>query len=256
MKNYLFTIFLLFVLTTKAQNNANYIKTSQDLLTRIVNGKSYEKEVTILEKSTLNDLIAQLPKDKDKKAFWINIYNAFIQIHLNKNPSLFEDKGSFFKTKRIKIAGEVLSFDDVEHGILRKSRCKISLGYLRKPFRAKWERKLRVDEIDWRIHFVLNCGAKSCPSVAIFTLDNLNNELDYMVTNYLKEHTTFNSENKTASSSALISWFRGDFGGKSGASKILKEYNITPVKPKNLKFNDYDWTLYLNNFKELPKNLN
>lgn len=256
MKNYFFSIFLFLTYALTAQNNVDYIKTSQDLLTRIVNGESYEEEISILEKSTLTNLLTQLPKDKHKKAFWINIYNAFIQIHLNKNPSLFDDKGSFFKTKRIKIAGEILSFDDVEHGILRKSRCKISLGYLRKPFRAKWERKLRVDDIDWRIHFVLNCGAKSCPPVAIFSLDNLNNELDYMVTNYLKQHTTFNKENETASSSALISWFRGDFGGKSGAREILKNYGITPTKPKKLKFNDYDWTLYLNNFKGLPKNLN
>lgn len=253
MKNYFFTIFLFFVFAIKAQNNQNYIKTSQDLLTRIVNGESYEKEVAILEKSTLNDLITQLPKDKDKKVFWINIYNAFIQIYLNKNPSLFDNKGKFFKTKRIKIAGELLSFDDVEHGILRKSRCKISLGYLRKPFRSKWERKLRVDNIDWRIHFVLNCGAKSCPPVAIYSLENLNNELNYMATNYLKNHTTFNKKNETASSSALISWFRADFGGKSGARKILKNYEITPTKPKKIKFNNYDWTLYLNNFKELPK---
>ena len=202
--------------------------------------------------TNLTDLTNQLKTDKEKIAFWVNIYNAFIQISLSENPKLYKNKGAFFSEKRIKIGGENLSFDDIEHGILRKSRIKISLGYLRKWFRPKWERKLRVDNVDWRIHFALNCGAKSCPPVAIYTVDNLENELNFMTKAYLQEQTTYNADTITATTSVLMSWFRGDFGGKNGAKKILFNYKITPEKPKYLDFKTYDWTLFLGNFRTIP----
>jgi hypothetical protein len=209
--------------------------------------------VLILSKSSLNDLVLQLNTDTQKKAFWINIYNAFIQISLSENPNLYEDKGTFFSEDRIKIAGEFLSFDDIEHGIIRKSRMKISLGYLRKWFRPKWERKLRVEQIDWRIHFALNCGAKSCPPVAIYSTEKLDKELDFMAEEYLKEQTTYNTATKTASSVALMSWFRADFGGKCGAKKIIFDYGVTSEKPKKLDFKTYDWTLLLGNYRTIPE---
>ena len=236
-----------------AQQNINYLKVSQNLLQHVMNEESYTDEVLILSKSSLNDLVLQLNTDTQKKAFWINIYNAFIQISLSEKPKLFEDKGAFFSEDRIKIAGEVLSFDDIEHGIIRKSRMKISLGYLRKWFRPKWERKLRVEHIDWRIHFALNCGAKSCPPVAIYSSEKLDKELDFMAKEYLKEQTTYNAATKTASSVALMSWFRADFGGKCGARKIIFDYGITSEKPKNLDFKTYDWTLLLGNYRTIPE---
>jgi hypothetical protein len=249
-----FLIFILFFLVFKinAQQNINYVKVSQNLLQHVKDQEPFENEVLILSNSSLNDLVLQLETDAEKKAFWINIYNANIQISLTKNPKLFEDKGTFFSEKRIKIAGETLSFDDIEHGIIRKSRMKISLGYLRKWFRPKWERKLRVHHIDWRIHFALNCGAKSCPPVAIYSSEKLDNELNFMAKAYLKEQTSYNSDTKTASSSVLMSWFRGDFGGVSGAKEILLNYGITSEKPKKLDFKTYDWTLLLGNYKKRP----
>jgi len=218
MKQLFLWILFLSTILLNGQNNISYGELSKNLLQNIIDGKPYDKEVNILSKSTLDELVTELKTDKQKIAFWVNIYNAFIQISLTENPKLYDDRGVYFKTDRVKIAGQVLSFDDIEHGIIRKSRWKLSLGYLSKPFRAKWETKLRVKNIDWRIHFALNCGAKSCPPVAVYT-----------------------------------SWFRGDFGGKCGAIKILKAYKITPEKPKKLDFKSYDWTLLLGNYRTIPK---
>lgn len=238
----------------KAQEIINFNKVSQDLLQNIIDKKSFEKEVEILEKSTLNALTTQLKTDVEKIAFWVNIYNSFIQISLTENPEEYNNRGAFFGKKRVKIAGENLSFDDIEHGILRKSRIKISLGYLKKWFPAKWEAKLRINgKIDWRIHFALNCGAKSCPPVAVYSPEKLNKQFNFMTTEYLKEKTTYNKETKTATSVSLFSWFRGDFGGLSGAKKILETYKITSEKPKNLDFGTYDWTILLGNFKTIPE---
>ena len=253
MKSFAFLFFLFFTTFNYSQEKIDYQTVSEDLLTNIINKKSYENQVRILANSTLNELENQLKTDTQKIAFWVNIYNAFIQISLSESPKLYENRGSFFSDERVKIAGELLSFDDIEHGIIRKSRCKLSLGYLRKPFRPKWERKLRVDEIDWRIHFALNCGAKSCPPVAIYSPEKLNEQLDFMTKEYLKEQTDYNKESKTATSVALFSWFRADFGGKSGACKILYQYKITPEEPKKLNFKDYDWTLMLGNYRFFEK---
>jgi hypothetical protein len=252
MKQFLILLFFLSATISKSQNNIDYQKVSKELLSNIIAKKSFQNEIDILSKSTLDELQNQLKTDQQKIAFWVNIYNAFIQISLTENPDLYNDKGAFFSEKRVKIVGETLSFDDIEHGIIRKSRMKISLGYLRKWFRPKWERKLRVEDIDWRIHFALNCGAKSCPPVAIYSVENLEKELDFMTKAYLKEQTSYNSDDKTATSVALFSWFRGDFGGLKGAKNILFEYKITPEKPKNIDFKTYDWTLLLGNFRTIP----
>ncbi|PWG05911.1 DUF547 domain-containing protein [Polaribacter aquimarinus] len=250
-----FLLILLFFSSTYifSQEKINYESVSQQFLQNIIDKKPVDKQVYILEKSRLKELVNQLKTDHQKIAFWVNIYNAFIQISLTQNPKLYDNRGAFFSNKRIKIAGETLSFDDIEHGIIRKSRMKISLGYLRKWFRPKWERKLRINgDIDWRIHFALNCGAKSCPPVAIYSSKNLNKEFDFMTTEYLKEQTTYNKVTKAAKSVALFSWFRGDFNGKSGACKILKKYKITPKEAKKIEFKNYNWTLLLGNFREIP----
>lgn len=251
-KQFFYSIIFLSSFFLNSQEKVSFTKISKDLLTNIKDTKSIENELKLLSESNLPDITTQLKTDKEKIAFWVNIYNAFIQISLSENPKLYEDKGAYFSEKRIKIGGEILSFDDIEHGILRKSKIKISLGYLRKWFRPKWERKLRVDKVDWRIHFALNCGAKSCPPVAIYTVENLDKQLDFMTKAYLVEQTSYDTSSKTASTSVLMSWFRGDFGGKNGAKKILFDYKITPEKPKNLDFKSYDWTLLLGNFRTIP----
>ncbi|MGY8908387.1 MAG: DUF547 domain-containing protein [Flavobacteriales bacterium] len=178
MKQFLLGVFFLSAFQINAQNKVNYSEVAQDLLQNIMAKKSYEKQVNLLAESTLEDLVSELNTDTKKLAFWLNIYNSFIQISLTENPKEYKDRGAFFKKERVKIAGEILSFDDIEHDIMRKSRVKISWGYLRKYFRPKWERKLRIDgDLEWRIHFALTCGPKSCPPVALFSAENLDKEL-------------------------------------------------------------------------------
>ncbi len=87
---------------------------------------------------------------------------------------------------------------------------------------------------------------------AIYDVENLDNQLDFMTKAYLEEQTSYDSVSKTASTSVLMSWFRGDFGGKNGAKKILFTYKITPEKPKRLDYKTYDWALLLGNFRTIP----
>ena len=227
------------------------IEASQKLLQLQKEGKSAQKIIDFFEKTSFEDIQTEIKTNNQKLAFWVNVYNGFIQYSLKKDSTQYDNRREFFNKEWIKIAGETLSFSDIEHGIIRRSQSPIGAGYIRRWFRPKWERKLRVDKRDWRVHFALNCGAKSCPPVAIYDPEKLDAQFDYMTTTYLKEQTTYNKETRVAKSVSLFSWFRGDFGGKRGARKILKKYEVTPVKPKSIKFTTYDWTLLLDNYREI-----
>ena len=110
---------------------------------------------------------------------------------------------------------------------------------------------MRVDQRDYRIHFALNCGAKSCPPVGIYSSAQLDAELDYMTTRYLKNNTSYNSEKNTVNTTTLFNWFRGDFGGLDCAKEILKKEGLVPSSDVKLDFNDYDWTLLTNQFVDI-----
>ena len=99
MKLFIYTFFFLISSSVFSQEKVNYQKVSEVLLQNIIDGKSYKKQVKILEKSTLNEIIHQLSTDTQKIAFWVNIYNAFIQISLSENPDLYKNRSAFFLMK-------------------------------------------------------------------------------------------------------------------------------------------------------------
>jgi len=234
-----------------AQQKNELIIASQQLIELQKQEKSVEHIVEMFSKTTLEDITSKITTNNQKLAFWVNVYNGFIQYTLAKKPELYEDRRAFFSEERIRIAGEVLSFGDIEHGIIRKSQSPIGAGYIRRIFRPYWERKLRVDKKDWRIHFALNCGAKSCPPVATYSPEMLDSEFDFMTRNYLEEQTTYDPETRIVKTVSLFSWFRGDFGGLRGAKRILNRRNIVVSKPKKIQFTTYDWTLLLGNYREI-----
>ncbi|MDP5230262.1 MAG: DUF547 domain-containing protein [Cellulophaga sp.] len=200
--------------------------------------------VEILEKSLLTDT--------QKLAFWVNVYNGYIQIVLSENPESYNDRGAFFKKKQIPIAGDILSFEKIEHGIIRKSQWPLGLGYIRKWFPNKLERKLRVENRDYRVHFALNCGAKDCPPVAIYEVDKLDAQFSKGTEIFLKGTSTYEKDSKKLIVTPLFSWFRGDFGGKKGVKNILKEFKIIPTtKNIDIAYKNYDWTLDLDNWTDL-----
>jgi len=196
-----------------------------------------------------DNLQSELNDDKKILAFWLNIYNTNVQYILKKDPAKFNDRGAFFKAKQITIAGEVLSFDIIEHGILRKSKSKLSLGYISKIRVSKFERKMRIKRVDPRIHYALNCGALSCPPIVPYHSLVIDKELDVSVKDYLEKYCIVGE--KEIQLPVLFSWFRADFGGKRGIRKFLIYYGIIQKDAgnKELKFLDYNWTLALNPYK-------
>lgn len=244
-------------MNVKNELNASVDNNALDLSVQLLEAARHDRPHEAIQQELatidLKALSEQLNTDTKKKTFWINVYNANIQLLLSDNPELFEDRGKFFSTPRVTIAGKALSFDDMEHGIIRGSQSKLALGFLPKLFVDSYEKKLRVSKRDGRIHFALNCGAKSCPPVAIYKADQLDRQLDESSRRYLNETTTFEAAENKAYVTALFSWFRGDFGGLDGAKEdYLKKYDaIPPDSNPTLSFKDYDWTLDLGNYIDL-----
>lgn len=222
---------------------------SQELLMAAKLEEATDSLIEILKNLPVTSF-RQLSTDSEKKAFWINIYNAFTQILLSKDAKKYQKRNSFFGNKQITIAQTKLSLDDIEHGILRHSKIKWSLGYFNKIFPGKFERENRVKKVDYRIHFSLNCGAKSCPPVAFYTAKGLETELDQATKSYLKGESDYNKETNVIYLPAIMGWFRRDFGGKKKMITLLRTIGIIPKNNKpTIHFKKYDWNLFLKNYQ-------
>lgn len=238
-------------------DDISYAKLSIQLVEAVKDDKPVDDITRKLASADPEELKKDLDSESKKKAFWLNIYNAYIQILLKDNPELFKDRNSwfgynFFSSPQITIAGKELSFDEIEHGIMRRSKIKLSLGYLDKWFPDEFVKEFWWDEVDPRIHFALNCGAASCPPVAVFNPRRVDEQLDITTRRYLEKTTDYDAKDSVVEVNRLMSWFRADFGGKEGAIKMLKEYDIIPKDADpNITFKEYDWTLDLGNYQDI-----
>ena len=201
-------------------------------------------------------VLAAALDDDARLAFWLNVYNASVQDYLAQEPRLFEERGlvprrPIFRRELLTIAGESLSVDDVEDGILRRSQSGVGLGYVPRLRQSRFERRHRVGDVDPRIHFALNCGAASCPPVLAYTAADVDAQLDASTRSYLDTEVTYDASTRTATVPKLFSWYRGDFGGKAGIKRFLREHDAVPASGRlSLAWADYDWTLKLGHYAD------
>lgn len=176
-----------------------------------------------------------LVDDNSKKVFWLNLYNAYFQ-RLGKSDSTIDL--SIFKEPIISIADTMISFDDLEHGILRANS-----GY-------SFE-NLAVSEVDYRIHFALNCGAKSCPPIAFYNYKELDSQLENATKLFLIQTSTLNSEDKVINVSEVMDWFLEDFGGThESLLTIVGSYLDQDLTGYTVQFDPWDWTAQFANFAD------
>jgi hypothetical protein len=227
------------------ENFSNLLSLSGDLLLNV----KMKSDLRVIEQKlrsiSMTEMFCQLYTDEEKQTFWINIYNAYYQILAS---SVKTQRKSIFSKKEIFIAQTLFSLDDIEHGILRKYRWKKSFGYLPNPFASFLIRKLAVKEIDYRIHFALNCGAKSCPPIAFYALKKINNQLDEAMHAFIESETTIDTKNKIIFASKLMYWYQGDFGGLKGVKHTLKKVLQVEIGSYKLKFNPYSWEAHLEKY--------
>jgi hypothetical protein len=181
---------------------AAYVRPSADGVNRVAYARVRAEDRGRLV-SYLADLarvpVSRLNRD-EQRAFWINLYNALtVKVVLDHfpvksikdigiSPGLFS-VGPWGK-KLVRVEGEDVSLDDVEHRILR-------------PI---WR--------DPRIHYAVNCSALGCPNLqaAAFTAANADALLEQGAKEFVNHPRGCRFEGDRLIVSSIYVWFREDFG--------------------------------------------
>ncbi|PSQ17669.1 DUF547 domain-containing protein [Halobacteriales archaeon QS_8_69_26] len=227
------------------------VELSADLLSAVRTGGETADLRRRLRDLDPDRLAGDLDTDGARKAFWINVYNAYAQIRLAERGG-YGSKRRFFGADQVPVAGRDLSLDRIEHGVLRRSQISVGMGYVGRPefLVGDFERRMRVDEVDPRIHFALNCGAASCPPIGTYTRAGIDEELETAAESYLGSEVEYDPETGRAEVPPLLLWYRGDFGGRSGIYDYLRRYGPVPAGERpSVSYRDYDWSVDLGNFR-------
>ena len=158
----------------------------------------------------------------EKLAFWMNAYNAYtLKLIVDNFPlASITDLygGKPWDQKWITIGNETLSLNNIENDIIRP----------------------RFN--DARIHFGVNCAAKSCPPLGnfAFTADNVNSKLNQLTKSFINGSLNQITADKVTVSK-IFDWYKSDFGdvvafiNKYAASKANANAQVT--------YSEYDWSL-------------
>jgi hypothetical protein len=227
----------------------SYIRMSQEFLYAVRTGKAADTYLSAFRMADEAVLHQQLATDNAKIAFWLNVYNAYVQVFLKNDQSLYKKRNQFYTARMISFTSNKISLDDIEHGILRRSMFTWSMGYIRNPFPTTFEKKHRVNQPDSRIHFALNCGAASCPPIAFYKPEDLSGQLDIAAASYLTGECTYDKLQNKVTVPRILLWFRGDFGGVTGIRQLLQKHEIIPADSiPAIRYKSYNWDMQLDKY--------
>ena len=191
-----------------------------------VNYKGLKKE-----KDKLNVYLATLSENGISKgmsrheqlAFWINAYNAFtIKLILDHYPvkSITDiANGKPWDMRWIAIKDKTYSLNDIENSILRPQ--------FKEP----------------RIHFAVNCAAKSCPPLMnrAWTASRLERDFEERTKAFVNNPAYNEIAADRIRLSKIFDWYSGDFGDLIG---FLNKYSSVRIdREAKIEFLEYDWGL-------------
>lgn len=190
-----------------------------------VNYKGFKNDIAALDaylaQLSANPVQSSMSKN-ERLAYWINAYNAFtIKLILDNYPikSITDlEGGKPWDKVFIKLGNTSYSLNMIENGIIRK----------------------RFTEP--RIHFAVNCAAKSCPPLLndAFYPNSLTDQLGKQTKSFLNDASYNTITSSKLQVSKIFEWYGEDF-------KDVKEYINSRVdadlKNVTLTFKEYDWTL-------------
>lgn len=178
---------------------------------------------------------ASLTRDQ-QLAFWINLYNAkTVDVVLEAYPveSILKITDGIlptgpWKRKVVTVDGESLSLNDIEHRIIRP------------VYREA------------RIHYALNCAARSCPNLSprAWRAAGLDKAFEDAERSYVNDPRgiTISDDGKLTLSKIYI-WFQEDFGANEAeVLSRLKQFANPPLQAKlqgrtRVDNYEYDWAL-------------
>ena len=241
-KTFLSILIILFVagLSNSLISQNSYFEDVDNLMKMfVVDGKVKYAQIvdspSLLEK--IRKEIAEFPMTDEvgprNKAFYINAYNVLVIAQIVDNypvDSPMEVDG-FFDTNKFDVAGDKLTLNQIENEILR-------------PVYK-----------DPRFHFVLVCGAVSCPPITNFAYmpEKLDSQMDKQAKLALNNKDFIRFDEGSLKLSEIFKWYKDDFFMEHNS--VVQYINMYRNKPiaEDIKtsFYDYDWTL--NILKVEPK---
>ncbi len=221
-----------FSLNIYSQKNFDHATWDQALLLNVFEDGSVNYAGFMKDSSLLYRYFQELSENRpetswsteEQMAYWINAYNAYtIKLIIDSYPlNSIKDLKKPWDKKFIKIDGDWLSLNDIEHKILRK------FG-------------------DSRIHFAINCASISCPVIwnRAFTADNLHDALNSQAEKFINDPSRNVITATTVRLSKIFSWYKRDFKKDDEDLKaFINQYaNIKITNQNNLGFLDYNWRL-------------
>lgn len=110
---------------------------------------------------------------------------------------------------------------------------------------VRQSKNLQQHKSIFRIHFALNCGAKSCPPIRSYEYSNIDQQLELATLSFLSTETEIDENQKSVRVTKLMQWFRADFGGKSGIKTIVGRYLKKDINDFTIRYQKYDWSARL-----------
>ncbi|HMT00561.1 MAG TPA: DUF547 domain-containing protein [Saprospiraceae bacterium] len=193
------------------------------------NGRVNYKMLT-KEKTAINQVLDQLQKintqklnEKARLAFYINLYNlTTLKVIADNYPikSIKDIKGGkIWDIGLMVLNGKSYSLNELENQLIR--------GQYKEP----------------RIHFLINCGAKSCPPLhtEAFTEKNIDELMDKRTRQFINDALSNTITPKQIKISKIFDWYQTDFGN---LVSFINRYSKTKVlNNAKISFMDYDWDL-------------
>lgn len=194
--------------------------------TGVVNYAAFKKDEAKLDKY-LATLKANHPKStwkrNDKLAFWINTYNAFtIKLILKNMPvkSIMDiNNGKAWDVEWIKLGENTYSLNHIENKIIRPE--------FKEP----------------RIHFAINCAAKSCPPLlnTAYNGTTLDTQLQNQTTKFIQNKNFNTVAPNQLMISKIFEWYASDFGV---ITKYIDRYTSVQVaSDAEVIYVEYNWAL-------------
>jgi len=190
--------------------------------------------------------------NQEKKVFFINIYNM-LTIHgiiEHGSPNNMFRRNWFFSSISYNIGGHRYTLNDIEHGILRGNKTPPGGIFRLIPSNDVRAPNILSDQLDPRIHFALVCGAKGCPPVRIYSIDEIDEQLNIATESYLENEIKV--RNDKIFLPKLLQWYKSDFPKNNELLNWICDYVSDDLKEKirellnthyDIAYNDYNWNL-------------
>jgi Protein of unknown function, DUF547 len=164
-------------------------------------------------------------------AYWINVYNVNVAALIAENYPV--------KSIRALSTDPIVRLNVFRKDIVPMRGGKISLNDVENE-------KIRAAFRDPRIHFAINCAAKSCPPIrpTPYTGVNLGAQLDDQVRKFIARggsRVEQRGGKTVVHTTKIMDWFEDDFPG--GPLPFLRRYMTIPGERVSISYDTYDWDL-------------